>query len=261
MRGLIATIALAAALLLCGCGAKDDRPVLKIAFVGDDAGALADRVKDMRDAAALAVDNTGADTRDHRLQLVSGRDPDAVATIVAPGAEVEGLSLTLPLWPAGVDRGADVWLIPAEELTRRARAQYLASGLPRSSRVVLDDPRRPGTPTSTYVTPALSADNYPPAGRRFFDWFADEYGHTPDRYAIYAYEAVSFIVDAIQRVEKSGSPVTVERVKQQGPQIRDRFGPIGHYDVLPGGSVTSFVFQARGKPSPPPEAALIETRR
>lgn len=268
MRGLLATLVLAFVLALAGCGSKDDRPVLTISFVGIEDSSLRDRVVDMRLAAEMAVENTGNDTADHRLALSDAPSADAIAQIVAPIppeaaiVDFEGDSLLVRLEPAPL-RAAEgsVNLLPSTAMGLRARRQYVASGLPRSRRVTLDRPDIAGTPAGTYVTPALSEGSYPPAGHRFFKQFADEQGRAPDRYAIFAYEAVSFIVDAIQRVEKSGRQVTTERVKQQALQIRDRFGPIGHYDVLANGSITSYVFQARGEPAPPPEAALIEVRR
>ena len=268
MRGWIAIAVLALAVAIAGCGEKDDRPVLKIGFLGIENSSLKARIADMQSAAEMAVKNTGADTYDHRLELTTARGQDSIAQIVAPTPpeasimpiEDDSLLVRIDSAPPRPAAGT-ISMLPATATGIAARRQYIASGLPRSRRVVLDRPDMAGTPPNTYVTPALSADAYPPAGQRFFRQFADERGHAPDRYAIFAYEAVSLIVDAIQRVEKSGRPVTVERVRQQALQIRNRFGPIGHYDVLADGSITQFVFQARGEPSPPPDAALIEARR
>jgi hypothetical protein len=268
MRGLLATFVLVLALALAGCGEKDDRPVLKIGFLGIEESSLKDRIADMQSAAEMAVENTGADTKDHRLQLTTQPGRDSIAQIVAPTppeaaiVDFEDDSLLVRIDPAPTRPATGtISLLPSTAMGIGARRQYIASGLPRSRRVALDRPDIPGTPSSTYVTPALSADAYPPAGQRFFRQFVDEQGHAPDRYAIFAYEAVSLIVDAIQQVEESGRQVSPERVEQQALAIRDRFGPIGHYDVLADGSITQYIFQARGEPSPPPEAALIETRR
>lgn len=127
--------------------------------------------------------------------------------------------------------------------------------------VVADNPAVPGVPQFTYVSPALSRDNYPPAGVRFFDAFIKEYGRVPDRFAIFAYEAVGLVIDAIRRLEDNDEAVTPDSVQRSAFAIKDRFSPIGHYDVLPSGATTLYVFQARGKDAPPPEAALIEVRR
>lgn len=127
--------------------------------------------------------------------------------------------------------------------------------------VVADNPAVPGVPQFTYVSPALSRDNYPPAGVRFFDAFNKEYGRVPDRFAIFAYEAVGLVIDAIRRLEDDDEAVTPDSVQRSAFEIKDRFSPIGHYDVLPSGATTLYVFQARGKDAPPPESALIEVRR
>ena len=126
---------------------------------------------------------------------------------------------------------------------------------------VVDTPLISGAPRRKYVTPALSADNYPPAGREFYEKFENKYGRAPDRYAIYGYEAVGLIVDAITRLEKAGAPVTHTSVAKSALAIRDRLSPVGHYDVLPSGQTTLFVFQARGKGAPPGQAALVEALR
>lgn len=127
--------------------------------------------------------------------------------------------------------------------------------------IVADNPMVPGVPQFTYVSPALSRDNYPPAGLRFFDAFIKEYDRVPDRFAIFAYEAVGLVVDAIRRLEDADEAVTPDSVQRSAFAIKDRFSPVGHYDVLPSGATTLYVFQARGKDSPPPESALIEVRR
>lgn len=127
--------------------------------------------------------------------------------------------------------------------------------------IVADNPMTAGVPEYTYVTPALSEENYPPAGKRFFDSFIEEYGRAPDRFAIYAYEAVGLVVDAINRLEDAGEPVSPSNVQRSAFSIKNRFSPVGHYDVLPNGTTTLFVFQACGKDAPPPESALIEVRR
>lgn len=124
-----------------------------------------------------------------------------------------------------------------------------------------DDPTTPGTPSGAYVTPALAPDSYPPSGKRFFESFKDDYGHEPDRYAIYGYEAAGLIVDAIQRAEENDAAFSAEKVRKDAFSIKNRFGPTGHYDVLPDGSTTHYIFEARGEDAPPQDASLIEVQR
>lgn len=127
--------------------------------------------------------------------------------------------------------------------------------------ILADNPETPGEPKFTYVSPALTEDNYPPAGKRFFKLFREEYDREPDRFAIFAYEAVSAVFDAVRRLEKADKPVTPEIVRAEALAITDRFGPIGHYDVRRNGLTTAYLFEARGKNAPPPDAALIEVGR
>lgn len=127
--------------------------------------------------------------------------------------------------------------------------------------ILADDPGTPGEPKFTYVSPALTEDNYPPAGKRFFKIFREDYNREPDRFAIFAYEAVSVVFDAVRRLEAADKPVTPENVRAEAFKITDRFGPIGHYDVRSNGLTTAYIFEARGKDAPPPDAALVEVGR
>src|SRR3954452_3332866 len=67
------------------------------------------------------------------------------------------------------------------------------------------DPKEGGIPNNVgsrvKVTVAtLDPDSYPPEGQAFFKDFASTYGDkTPDPYAIYGYEAMKLVLDAIQR--------------------------------------------------------------
>jgi hypothetical protein len=132
----------------------------------------------------------------------------------------------------------------------------------RNGFVQADDPLNTrATSPHTLVTPGLTADSYPPAGERFFETFKKEFGHEPDRFAIYAYEATGLILDAIERVEKSGKAAEPAAVTAQAFKIKNRFGPVGHYDVLPSGRTTLYIFQARGGEAPLGPASLIEAQR
>jgi ABC-type branched-subunit amino acid transport system substrate-binding protein len=146
-------------------------------------------------------------------------------------------------------------------LAESARASYVASGATAATDSVVDSPLKAGTPRVKYVTPALAANNFPPAGRKFYEKFEKKYGREPDRYAIYAYEAVGLIVDALSRLEDAGTPVTQASLAKSALAIRDRYSPVGHYDVLPSGHTTMNVFRVGGAGAPPGAAALIEAQR
>jgi ABC-type branched-subunit amino acid transport system substrate-binding protein len=113
----------------------------------------------------------------------------------------------------------------------------------------------------TLVTPALAPEAYPPAGERFFRLFEDEYGRKPDRFAIFAYDAMGLVVDAIERVEGDHQPTTRQTVTDEAFAIKDRFGPAGHYDILPSGRTTLYLLQARGGNAPAGPASIIEVQR
>lgn len=269
----IAALVAGAALVvgLAGCGGTDESlPLRTISFVGPTSGPLKSRVADIRRAAELELEAIDGDTDGHRLKLVDGPDQKSVATIDAL-AQLRTISepkLTISLSPPPErETGAPVapvhwlYLLPPQSLTEQARSIYAASGATGSASAVADTPLRAGTPRGQYVTPALSAENYPPAGREFFEKFEDKYDRAPDRYAIYGYEAVGVIVDGIARLEEAGDPVTQWRLSLAAHEIRDRYGPVGHYDVLPSGQTTLYVFQARGNGAPLGDAALIEALR
>ncbi|MGK2877140.1 MAG: ABC transporter substrate-binding protein [Solirubrobacterales bacterium] len=273
MRLHIATIAVlvAAALTagLAGCGGGGESlPLRKISIQLPTSGPLKSRAADIRRAAELELEAIDANTSGSRLELVDGPDPKAIATIDALArAPISGRDqLTISLAPpvareTRAKRGSTpkIWLLPPDALTSAARDDYRAGGA--TAPVTADSPFRAGTPQGTYVTPALSADNLPPAGSDFFQKFDDAYDREPDRFAIFGYEAVGLIVDALTRVEKAGEEITQTTVADAALSIRDRFSPVGHYDVLPSGQTTLYLFEARGKGAPTGQAALIEALR
>jgi hypothetical protein len=261
--------ALAAGLAGCG-GSGASMPTRTIAIQGPAAGPLDARVADIRRAAALELEAIDGRTGESKLKIVSGADPRALATIDAlaevaiSGREQLKISLAPPLvrrTKASPRLTPEIWLLPPVGLTEAARESYAASGASGAKTSAPDSPFNPGTPAGQYVTPGLSAQNYPPAGGEFFEKFEKQYGHAPDRYAIYGYEAVGLIVDAITRLEKSHEFVDQASLAKSALAIRNRYSPVGHYDVLPSGQTTLYLFQARGKGAPPGQAALIEALR
>jgi hypothetical protein len=277
MRPQIARIfALIGAVALCACaagcrGTDESLPLRTISFQQPDSGPLKPRAADILRAAQLELDSINSDTEDVRLKLVYGPDPHAIANIdaLARVSVSKPAQLTISLTPpiqrstqASAKSAPRIWLLPPDGLTSAARASYIVSGLNGSRTAIGDSPLRPGIPTARqYVSPALTDENYPPAGREFFEKFEQRFDRAPDRYAIYGYDAVGLLVDAIERLEDSGRAVTQASVAKSALAIRDRFSPVGHYDVLPSGQTTLYVFQARGKGVPNGPAALIEALR
>jgi branched-chain amino acid transport system substrate-binding protein len=71
------------------------------------------------------------------------------------------------------------------------------------------DPTKGGIPTSldprVFMTVAtLPPADYPPAGQAFFKTYQAKYG-TPQAYAIYGYEAMALMLDAIKRATNNGT--------------------------------------------------------
>jgi branched-chain amino acid transport system substrate-binding protein len=81
----------------------------------------------------------------------------------------------------------------------------------------------------TYLTaPTLDASAYPPAGQAFFERFRARYGAEPDPYAINGYEAMSVILDSIDRASPPASRATVVDAFFA---TRDRQSVIGQYSI------------------------------
>lgn len=258
-----------------GCGSSEtDQPELKISFQAPTSGPLKQRAADIRRAAQLELDAIGGDAAGRRIKLVDGADTDAIVAINALSMVSQQApdQLLISLIPPGRRevsrargaRGIDapsIDLPPPASLAEAAKLDYAASGVPGSKKAEIDDPLVPGTPKGRYVTAALSAHSYPPAGTAFFKKFDEQYDRAPDRWAIYGYEAVGLVVDAMTRAEDAGLPITQKNVAQQALAIRNRYSPLGHYDVLPSGQTTLYIFQARGRGTSDGPASLIEALR
>lgn len=282
---LIAAIAagVAAVVAAAGCSAGPaGKPEFTIGFQAPAGGPLKMRTADMRRAAELELDAIHNHTKTARLRLSPGADPKAIATIGALTGTIQAtpdqliVNLTPPLRRNGEAPGAgqrdrglppEIWLLPPDQLARSATQNYRESGATAAVGARTDSPLRAGTPRGLYVTSGLSQHSYPPAGSAFFKKFVKQYGRAPDRYAIYGYEAIGLIVDAIHRVEAAGQPISQQSVAAAALAIRNRFGPAGHYDILPSGQSTLYIFEVRDgtgsniTAAPTGPAALIEALR
>ena len=87
----------------------------------------------------------------------------------------------------------------------------------------------------TQVTVAtLAPDEYPPQGRRFFEDYRDTYGKDPEAYAIYAYECMKLILDAIERAQGGGRAA----VRDAAFATKDRDSVVGTYSIDANGDTT-----------------------
>jgi branched-chain amino acid transport system substrate-binding protein len=95
------------------------------------------------------------------------------------------------------------------------------------------DPKEGGIPADvagrTLLTVAtLSPDEYPPEGKKFFSDYERKYGEkNPDPYAIYGYEAMRLVLDAIER---AGAPDR-QRVIDALFNTRNRQSVLGTYSI------------------------------
>jgi branched-chain amino acid transport system substrate-binding protein len=102
------------------------------------------------------------------------------------------------------------------------------------------DPKEGGLPPSiaakTKVSVAtLSPDEYPPAGRKFFDQYSQKYGtKNPQPYAVYGYEAMSLALDAIKRANSGDKAAILKALFA----TKDRDSVLGKYSLDENGDTT-----------------------
>ena len=104
------------------------------------------------------------------------------------------------------------------------------------------DPEEGGLPADVasrvrITIPGVAPEEYPPAGREFLKAYEAEYGEkNPDRYAVYGYESMSLILDAIERAGADGADRAA--VVDQLLATKDREGVFGTYSIDENGDIT-----------------------
>ena len=99
----------------------------------------------------------------------------------------------------------------------------------------------PAVEKRVYLTnPTLDPKFYPPAAQEFFKSFERRFGKTPEPYAIYGYEAMSVVLDAIERAgdKADASPEGRRAVVDAFFATKDRSSVIGTYDIDENGDTT-----------------------
>jgi branched-chain amino acid transport system substrate-binding protein len=96
------------------------------------------------------------------------------------------------------------------------------------------NPKEGGVPADvakqTQVTVAtLAPDKYPPEGRKFFQQYEQRFGKKPEPYAIYGYESMALILDAMKRAGAKANDRTA--VNDQIHQTSGRKSVLGTYDI------------------------------
>lgn len=97
----------------------------------------------------------------------------------------------------------------------------------------------PEVAARTQITVAtLSPDEFPPAGKAFFDKYTKETGDkTPAPYAIYGYESMSLILSAIEKAAEDGK-VSRQEVIDAVFATKGRESVLGTYDIDKNGDTT-----------------------
>ncbi len=93
------------------------------------------------------------------------------------------------------------------------------------------------TMPDTYITnPTLPEQLYPPAAKTFFADFKTTYGHDPEPYAIYGYEAMNAALQAIKNAGDKGN--CRENVIKGFFAIKNKQSVLGTYSIDPDGDTT-----------------------
>jgi branched-chain amino acid transport system substrate-binding protein len=104
------------------------------------------------------------------------------------------------------------------------------------------DPKDGGLPADVakrvlITIPGVAPEEYPPAGKEFLKAYEAKYGEkSPDRYAVYGYEAMSLLLDAIERAGDAGDDRP--SVAKQLLATKDREGVFGKYSIDHNGDIT-----------------------
>jgi branched-chain amino acid transport system substrate-binding protein len=104
------------------------------------------------------------------------------------------------------------------------------------------DPKQGGVPANVakrvlITIPGVAPEEYPPAGKEFLRVYKAKYGEkNPDRYAVYGYESMSLLLDAIKRAGDNGNDRGA--VVDQLMATKDRKGVFGTYSIDKNGDIT-----------------------
>jgi branched-chain amino acid transport system substrate-binding protein len=91
--------------------------------------------------------------------------------------------------------------------------------------------------SQTYLTtPILPLADYPPPAARVLADYRRQFGGRPGPYALYGYEAMSVVLDAIRRAAERGNDR--QTVIDRFFQTKDRHSVLGSYSVLASGETT-----------------------
>ncbi len=102
------------------------------------------------------------------------------------------------------------------------------------------DPKEGGIPASVgkrvkVSVATLNPESYPPEGQQFFQQFKQEFGEAnPDPYAIYGYESMRLVLDAIERAGSTNKQDVLKAIFD----TKDRQSVLGTYSIDENGDTT-----------------------
>jgi branched-chain amino acid transport system substrate-binding protein len=95
----------------------------------------------------------------------------------------------------------------------------------------------PAVEKNVFITnPTLDPKLYPPAAQEFFKEFNSQYGKDPEPYAIYGYEAMNVVIQAIKGAGENGNDR--QAVVDAFFKIKGRESVLGTYDIDENGDTT-----------------------
>jgi branched-chain amino acid transport system substrate-binding protein len=132
---------------------------------------------------------------------------------------------------AGSEGAAELWR------ALHSADPHLAMFAPSSTDIEPFTSQLGSAEASTHLTtPVLPAALYSPAGRRVLGSYRRVFGSEGNGYALYGYEAMSLVLDAIRRAGTRGNDrrVVIERLLS----TRNRLSVLGRYSIEPDGDTT-----------------------
>jgi branched-chain amino acid transport system substrate-binding protein len=200
--------------------------------------------------------------RVHRLYVLDDQDPFELplAELVSAGAQRAGIGLTGRDGIATSGVTAAAYLGEVEKVERaKPEAVFFAGGLKPGAAALwhalhrsdpkllllgtsaLDDPSFAAAVgaagSQTYLTtPILALADYPPPSSRVLADYRRHFGGRPGPYALYGYEAMSVVLEAIRRAGERGNDR--QAVIDRFFQTTDRHSVLGTYSVLASGETT-----------------------
>jgi branched-chain amino acid transport system substrate-binding protein len=166
---------------------------------------------------------------------VAGRDSVAIATNTAFPSELEKIvhSGAQALFFAG---GAESGAIALWRQLHAADPSLVLLGSSAMVNEAFTSAIGPAAATTYLTTPALSDASYPPAAANALADYRRRFGEEGGAYALYGYEAMSVVLEAIRRAGARGNDRTT--VIRSFFATRQRRSVLGTYSILPNGETT-----------------------